>query len=236
MHYILSDIHGNKEAFDTMLSQIDLQPEDHLYILGDVIDRGTHGIELLQQIRKMKNCSLLLGNHEYMMVNAFRHPDNLHLKYLWRNNGYMHTYDRFVDLTQEKQEDLLRYLESLPVQLEITVNRRRFILVHAAPQELLETENERCYDPKEFMVWHRLSKFSRMPARKNVIFGHTPTWKYHKKPHIFHGKKMFAIDCGCGFPNRGGQLGCIRLEDMTEYYSVDGVFTQDEAVEWLLKR
>ena len=235
MHFILSDIHGNKEAFDAMLSLIDLQPEDHLYILGDVIDRGTHGIELLQQIREMKNCTLLLGNHEYMMVNAFRHPDNLHLKYLWRNNGYMHTYDRFVDLTQEEQEDLLRYLESLPVQLEITVNRRRFILVHAAPQELLETENERCDDPKEFMVWHRLSKFSRMPARKNVIFGHTPTWKYHNKPRIFHGRKMLAIDCGCGFPNRGGQLGCIRLEDMTEYYSEDGVFTQDEAVEWLLK-
>ena len=74
-----------------------------------------------------------------------------------------------------------------------------------------------------------------MPARKNVIFGHTPTWKYHKKPRIFHGKKMLAIDCGCGFPNRGGQLGCIRLEDMTEYYSEDGIFTQDEAVEWLLK-
>ncbi|WP_303790779.1 metallophosphoesterase [Ruminococcus flavefaciens] len=236
MHYILSDIHGNKEAFDTLLSLIDLQQEDHLYILGDVIDRGTHGIELLQQIREMKNCTLLLGNHEYMMVNAFRHPDNLHLKYLWRNNGYMHTYDRFVDLTQEEQEDLLRYLESLPVQLEITVNRRRFILVHAAPQELLVTENERCYDPKEFMVWHRLSQYSRMPARKNVIFGHTPTWKYHKKPLIFHGKKMLAIDCGCGFPNRGGQLGCIRLEDMTEYYSEDGIFTQDEAVEWLLKR
>ena len=235
MHYILSDIHGNKEAFDTILSMIDLQPEDHLYIIGDVIDRGVHGIELLQQIRKMQNCTLLLGNHEYMMVNAFRHPDNLHLKYIWRNNGYMHTYDRFVDLTQEGQEDLLRYLESLPVQLEITVNRRRYILVHAAPQELLEAVNERCYDPKEFMVWHRLSKFSRMPARKNIIFGHTPTWKYHNKPHIFHGRKMLAIDCGCGFPNRGGQLGCIRLEDMTEYYSEDGVFTQDEAVEWLLK-
>ena len=151
MHYILSDIHGNKEAFDTMLSLIDLQPEDHLYILGDVIDRGVHGIELLLQIREMQNCTLLIGNHEYMMVNAFRHPDNLHLKYIWRNNGYMHTYDHFVSLTQKEQEDLLRYLESLPLQLEITVNRRRYILVHAAPKELLETENERCYEPNEFM-------------------------------------------------------------------------------------
>jgi len=43
---------------------------------------------------------------------------------------------------------------------------------------------------------------------------------------------MIAIDCGCGFPDHGGQLGCIRLEDMTEYYSEDGVFTKEEAAEW----
>ena len=72
MHYVMSDIHGNKEAFDTVLSLIDLQPEDHLYILGDVIDRGAHGIELLQQIRTMQNCTLLMGNHEYMSSAASR--------------------------------------------------------------------------------------------------------------------------------------------------------------------
>lgn len=42
MHYVMSDIHGNKEAFDTVLSMINLQPEDYLYILGDVIDRGEY--------------------------------------------------------------------------------------------------------------------------------------------------------------------------------------------------
>ncbi len=110
---------------------------------------------------------------------------------------------------------------------------RKFILVHVAPQELYETENMKRYHLKEFIVWHRLTPFSQMPARKNVIFGHTPTLQFHKTMHIFHGKRMLDIDCGCGFPNSGGQLGCIRLEDMTEYYSNDGVFTKDEAAEWL---
>ena len=45
-------------------------------------------------------------------------------------------------------------------------------------------------------------------------------------------KRMLDIDCGCGFSNSGGQLGCIRLEDMTEYYSNDGVFTKEEAAAW----
>lgn len=232
MHYVLSDIHGNKEAFDTILSMIDLKPEDRLYILGDVIDRGDYGVELLQQIRAMQNCTLLLGNHEYMMVNALRHPENLHYKYVWRNNRSLITFDKFFKLTEKEQEEMLCYLEALPLQLEITVNRRKFILVHAAPQELYETENMRRYHLKEFMVWHRLTPFSQMPARKNVIFGHTPTLQFHKTMHIFHGKRMLDIDCGCGFPNSGGQLGGIRLEDMTEYYSNDGVFTKEEAAEW----
>ena len=231
MHYVLSDIHGNKEAFDTILSMINLHPEDHLYILGDVIDRGEYGIELLQQIRTMQNCTLLLGNHEYMMLNALRHPENLHFMYLWRNNRNQHTYDRFFSLPQNEQENLLCYMESLSLQIEIMVNRRTFILVHAAPQELYETENMKHYKLEEFMVWHRLTPFDQMPARKNVIFGHTPTWKFHKTKHIFHGKRMIAIDCGSGFPNHGGQLSCIRLEDMTEYYSDDGTFTKEEAAE-----
>ena len=209
-------------------------------ILGDVIDRGEHGIELLLRIRNMQNCTLLMGNLEDMMVNALRHPENLHFKYLWKNNRCVFTYDDYFSHPEEEQESLLCYLESLPVQLEIIVNRRKYILVHAAPQELYETENARCYKPKEFVMWHRLTPASVMPPRKTVIFGHTPTYKLRPQLYnamrIYHGKCMIAIDCGCGFPHRGGQLGCIRLEDMTEYYSDDGIMTKEEVEEWMKRK
>ena len=100
------------------------------------------------------------------MVNALRHPENLHFKYVWKNNRSIQTYQKYFFLAKEEQEKLLCYLEALPLQLEITVNRRKFILVHAAPQELFETENMKCYKLKEFMVWYRLSAFSEMPPRK----------------------------------------------------------------------
>ena len=63
MTYVLSDIHGNKDAFDSILAQINMTEQDHLYILGDVVDRGSDSLELLQGIRKMPNTTLLLGNH-----------------------------------------------------------------------------------------------------------------------------------------------------------------------------
>lgn len=40
MLYVMADIHGHEGRFDSILKQIDLQPEDTLYILGDVIDRS----------------------------------------------------------------------------------------------------------------------------------------------------------------------------------------------------
>ena len=44
MTYVMSDIHGNMRRFDSVMKQIDLQPEDTLYVLGDVIDRYPDGI------------------------------------------------------------------------------------------------------------------------------------------------------------------------------------------------
>ena len=70
MTYVMSDIHGNKIRFESILKQIDLKPSDRLYILGDVVDRFPDGIELLQRIRKRKNAVRVLGNHEYRRMNS----------------------------------------------------------------------------------------------------------------------------------------------------------------------
>ena len=97
MIYVMSDIHGNTKRFDYVLSQIDLKPEDTLYILGDVVDRYPDGIAILQRIMKMPNVKMLLGNHEYMMLNVLagsKHDevewgisDWSDLRRLWFDNG-----------------------------------------------------------------------------------------------------------------------------------------------------
>lgn len=46
MIYVLSDIHGHEKRFASILKQINLQPEDTLYVLGDVIDRHPGGVML----------------------------------------------------------------------------------------------------------------------------------------------------------------------------------------------
>lgn len=67
-HYLMSDIHGEADRFHAMLKKIGFSKEDILIILGDVIDRGPDGIDLLLEIMDMPNVIMLLGNHEYMML------------------------------------------------------------------------------------------------------------------------------------------------------------------------
>ena len=74
MIYVMSDIHGHKRRFDSVMKQIDLQPEDTLYVLGDVIDRNPDGIKILRQIMAMPNVRMVLGNHELMMLDALYYP------------------------------------------------------------------------------------------------------------------------------------------------------------------
>ena len=38
MTYVISDIHGNYEKFQSILSQIKFSDKDVLYVLGDVVD------------------------------------------------------------------------------------------------------------------------------------------------------------------------------------------------------
>ncbi len=59
MIYVLSDIHGRDDRFNSILKQIHLRSSDHLYILGDVIDRNDGGIRLLRRISRAKNMTML---------------------------------------------------------------------------------------------------------------------------------------------------------------------------------
>lgn len=62
-----------------------IKPEDSLVLLGDVVDRGPDGVEILQDLIKRKantpesNITFILGNHEKMMFEALCYILRLHL-------------------------------------------------------------------------------------------------------------------------------------------------------------
>ncbi len=220
--YIMSDIHGNSERFDSVMKQILLKPEDRLYVLGDVIDRYPDGIRILRQLMAMPNVQMLLGNHEFMMLNALYYNADCPLdwwgqnKYLrvWYSNGGDITHSYIKHIRKTLRLELFKFLHALPLNYDITVNGEHFLLIHGGIDDKSD-----CMGTDE-IVWKRIRGYETMPDGKTVIFGHTPTSYYQESVpmKIWYGKQMIGIDCGCGYPE-DGRLACLRLDDMKEFYS-----------------
>lgn len=119
MIYVMSDIHGNMSRYESVMGKINLQPKDTLYVLGDVIDRYPDGISILQQLMRMPNVQMLLGNHEYMMLNAldtrtgmnpgFEAILQLDSRGLWYKNGGKVTHDQAASTVKSELPGKIRY-------------------------------------------------------------------------------------------------------------------------------
>ena len=232
MIYVMSDIHGNEKRFNSIMKQINLQECDTLYVLGDVVDRYYGGIRILRTLMKMPNVKMLLGNHEYMMLNAIDASSKISTEEvkngycneinLWYNNGGDVTHAYLKHIRKEIREEVLQYVRNLPINLNVCVNGIKYKLVHGSPIENISANkwNYFKYDSvKEFAVWKRWSISDGVPEGYVLIFGHTPTSHFQRceKMEIWFGDNAIGIDCGSGYVQ--GRLACIRLDDMKIYYS-----------------
>ena len=119
MVYCMSDIHGEIERFHQMLNLIELRSDDHLYIIGDVIDRYPGGVDILQEIMQMQNVTMLLGNHEDMCLKTLGPRNEFGARDLWKSNGGSCTYRELLyHMTPIGRNAIIRYLSSLPVYLD----------------------------------------------------------------------------------------------------------------------
>lgn len=216
MIYVMSDIHGHMKRFRSVMDQIELKADDHLYVLGDCIDRLPDGLEILEELDAMPNVTLLLGNHEHMMLEALtkEHPDNVYFRVWYRNGGDV-THERLECSNMAYRKHILEIVCQMPVNVEVKCNDKEYLLVHGGPIGY----KPKYEDPVKDSVWKRLKRSDVMPSGKVVIFGHTPTDHYQiGRPYrIYHGLDMIGIDCGCAY--RDGRLACLRLDDMKEFYS-----------------
>lgn len=227
MTYAVSDIHGCYSAYLDILSQIKFSDDDTMYIIGDAIDRGKDGLNILFDVLNTTNIHLLMGNHEYIMAillsnasNDDISPENLKAGFaLWFDDGGMPTFQRFLALSNAEKQKITRLLAHLPLYAEITVCGRDYILVHSGFGNFSPDRELKSYSADE-LLFHRNDLQTPYFPNKTVIAGHTPTFAYGPE---FTGKMLkkngiINIDCGC-FYDKSGMLGCLRLDDMAEFYA-----------------
>ncbi len=127
-HYALGDIHGYKEPYNIALRQI--KREDSLVLIGDVVDRGPDGVEILQDLIKRKantpesNITFILGNHEIMMFEALNYILKLNLSNETIGNindyfNYNARQERIYKLYREEGHGDIELAETLSKQCEI---------------------------------------------------------------------------------------------------------------------
>ncbi|MDR7857781.1 metallophosphoesterase family protein [Tissierella sp.] len=231
MKYVTSDIHGRLDRLKKLIDEIGLNENDTLYIIGDLVDRGSEPIETIEFVMDHPQIEVIMGNHDEMFLQSLKYEDEVQIE-RWGRNGCSPTIDGFFNRTVEEQDKILDYISELPY---FKIIDGKYLLVHAGFEPLrlfADMENmsleEALMEQKHRLVWVR-DDFIKNKALDNLItiFGHSPR-KYIDKcfdrgsllPYeiwfddIYNDK--IGVDTGNCYEN--GRMACLRLDDYKVFY------------------
>lgn len=118
MIYLLGDLQGCCQPLERLLQTIDFSPSrDHLYVLGDLVNRGPDSMGVLRRLRGLGNAATcLLGNHD------------LHLLAVAHGVRQPHRSDTLGEILQAPdRDDWLHWLR----QQHLAVHAHGWLMVHA---------------------------------------------------------------------------------------------------------
>ena len=224
MTYVMSDLHGRYEQYAKMLERIRFSEQDELYILGDVVDRGPQPIRILLDMSARPNVHPILGNHELMAIPLLaalssappRTAEAETAMEKWLSDGGETTLAGFLGHSSDDRVRILDYLGSFVPYRELTVEGAQFILVHAGMDDFDPNRPLCTYSLRSLVTAHTDYTRRYFPDRY-LVTGHIPTGLIAPGygGRIYRANGHIAMDCGNGW---GGTLGCLRLEDMEEFY------------------
>lgn len=251
--YLVSDIHGQNEAFRKALQDASFSPNqgDRLYVLGDMVDRGPQSKEVLFDLLALRQSYpqqvvLLKGNHEQMLEDWLmgKGDPEIYLRFnggdatirsLLGNHPLRRAFvgglpapelqDQARQMILTLYPNLLPALAQLPLYVELPADPQT-----GTPAALLVHAGIRPGIPlsqqrQEDLLWIREPFYDYYEGEMPIIFGHTPVPKLSG----YHGfgpwnrKQLTGIDGGAAY--RRGVL-------LVEWPSLSFIFVpiQDRSV------
>lgn len=165
---IISDIHGNLEALQAVLADIEAQEVEQIYCLGDVIGYGPNPCECIEEAMKFDVC--ILGNHD---LGALFDPE-----------GFSSGAERAIFWTRRQLESANgnadKTIQRMQYLAELPRSRREdgYMFVHGSPRNPL---NEYVF-PEDIYNARKVDKIFAMVERY-CFQGHT------------HVPGVFTDDC-----------------------------------------
>lgn len=130
---LISDVHGNLEALEAVLRDIEQQGAEKIHFLGDAVGYGCNPNECVKLINK--HCDIkLLGNHDYVVMG------------LDSTENFNHVARISMDWTQDK---IKSKMVTVLADFEMSAVFLDYFLVHASPagpeswNYILDTETAR---------------------------------------------------------------------------------------------
>lgn len=199
---VVGDIHGKLGLFNRLLDEMAYQPQvDRLVLIGDLVDRGENSSGVIARAIELREAApdgvtVLLGNHEDMMLQWIKDPEGSAAE-IWYYNGGIETLRSYADdegqfVMPEAHYD---FLKSLPTWHE----DEHAIYVHAGLPEIGEGN---FLHPSEFpdspaLIWSRSANFFDGYRGKTVVFGHTIAGMvFGEREKVWLGSDLIGVDTG----------------------------------------
>ncbi|MEC9485728.1 MAG: fructose-bisphosphatase class III [Candidatus Izemoplasma sp.] len=181
-YFVISDIHGFYDAMIASLNNEGYEAHEknhHLYVLGDMFDRGDQSKEVLEYLynaHKKGMADILLGNHDVFLIEFlegdyqrawFNINHNGTDKTLFSLSGLVpkkHNLEKIQDVIHKRYPYLLSWLKSLPLYFELG----EYIFVHGGIDPSKGDWKEMSQDD---YVWTREITCDPIPNR-TVVAGH----------------------------------------------------------------
>lgn len=228
----VSDVHGDRELLMQGLDKVGFNDSDHLFIIGDMFEKGDFGMNLdmvkfMMEFDKKPNVHLLAGNCDEIfrfilppvvekekffyytitkkksILNDMAHEMN----YVINENMDV---DDFINQIHERYFDMLNFLDNLD---DVVIINDSIVLVHAGIDDV-NNISPLAMNVLKYDKFYELSK----PQSKLMIVGHYPCRNYRhdiacSNPIFDFRKKIISIDGG-NFVVKGGQINIVSLESI----------------------
>lgn len=230
MIFACSDIHGNFEVYKQVINKI--SENDKLYIIGDVIDRGSDGIKILLDIMQRDNVEFIIGNHEWMMLISILSDWDGRFVSIWTHpsNKGLVTKEAFMQLDEDTQDKLVKFLCNCNAVVKIEENNKVYNLIHGIYDKRLDDLTDlrirsivNDYDDGDVyegslnfdILWDSPLKGSPTGDYKSeeyYVHGHVPILRVSGTLQPFKLKNMIFIDGGLQY---GGGLILYNITEDT---------------------
>jgi len=118
---VITDIHGNIEALNSVLEDIKKTNVDDIFCLGDIIDIGPNSKECVNKLIEY-NVKSILGNHELYLIRGTDIEPSI--------VGEERDHYKWVKSSLTERE--IKYIKSLPLYYEINIDydNKKIVLCH----------------------------------------------------------------------------------------------------------